>query len=120
MQEDEPAEVQEVVRVVTIAKLITEVVNAASKTVTAASVVISAVVPQVPAATITDAPRKLLLLLVEEGKEWLKSGRIKGIYMVKQRLRAGSYWNHVVEEESEVSLELLRFTRQQRQEGQLE
>nr|GEX68904.1 hypothetical protein [Tanacetum cinerariifolium] len=40
----------------------------------------------------------------------------------------GSYWNHVmlnvvrleVEEESEVSLELLRFIRQQHQEGQLE
>nr|GEW82853.1 hypothetical protein [Tanacetum cinerariifolium] len=58
----------------------------------------------------------------------LRSGRIKGLYMVQQRSKDGSYWNHVmlnavrleVEEESEVSLELLRFTRQQYQEGQLE
>nr|GEX38723.1 hypothetical protein [Tanacetum cinerariifolium] len=50
----------------------------------------------------------------------LKSGRIKEVYMVKQKVRAGSYWNHVVEEESEVSLELLRFTQKQHQEGRLE
>nr|GEY76067.1 xylulose kinase-1 [Tanacetum cinerariifolium] len=49
MQEDEPAEVQEVVDVVTTAKLITEVVTAASETLSAAE-------PQVPAATITAAP----------------------------------------------------------------
>nr|GEU95700.1 hypothetical protein [Tanacetum cinerariifolium] len=29
-------------------------------------------------------------------KERLNFGRIKRLYMVKQRLRAGSYWNHVV------------------------
>nr|GEY14751.1 hypothetical protein [Tanacetum cinerariifolium] len=52
MQEDEPAEVQEVVDVVTTAKLITEVV-------TAASAIISAAEPQVPAATITAAPIKV-------------------------------------------------------------
>nr|GFA30847.1 hypothetical protein [Tanacetum cinerariifolium] len=28
-------------------------------------------------------------------KERLKSGKLKGLYMVKQRSRAGSYWNHV-------------------------
>nr|GFB34090.1 hypothetical protein [Tanacetum cinerariifolium] len=59
MQEDEPAEVQEVVDVVTTAKLITEVVTAASETVTAASAIISAAEPQVPAATITAAPTKV-------------------------------------------------------------
>nr|GEZ33962.1 ribonuclease H-like domain-containing protein [Tanacetum cinerariifolium] len=48
MQEDEPAEVQEVVDVVTTAKLITEVVTTASETLSAAE-------PQVPAATITAA-----------------------------------------------------------------
>nr|GEV13211.1 hypothetical protein [Tanacetum cinerariifolium] len=47
MQEDDPAEVQEVVDVVTTAKLITEVVTAASETVTAASTTISATEPQV-------------------------------------------------------------------------
>nr|GEX73503.1 hypothetical protein [Tanacetum cinerariifolium] len=56
MQEDEPAEVHEVVDVVTTAKLITEVVTAASKIVTAASTIISAAEPQVPATTITAAP----------------------------------------------------------------
>nr|GEV75026.1 ribonuclease H-like domain-containing protein [Tanacetum cinerariifolium] len=55
-QEDEPAEVQEVVDVVTTAKLITEVVTAASETVTAASTIIFASEPQVTAATITAAP----------------------------------------------------------------
>nr|GEW13647.1 hypothetical protein [Tanacetum cinerariifolium] len=52
MQEDEP-EVQEVVDVVTTAKLITEVVTIASESVTAASITIAAAEPQVPAATIT-------------------------------------------------------------------
>nr|GFC36410.1 hypothetical protein [Tanacetum cinerariifolium] len=56
MQEDEPAEVQEAVYVVTTAKLITHVVTAASETVTVASTTISTAEPQVPAATITDAP----------------------------------------------------------------
>nr|GEV99594.1 hypothetical protein [Tanacetum cinerariifolium] len=54
-QEDDPAEVQEVVDVVTTAKLITEVVTAASETVTAASTTIFASEPQVPATAITTA-----------------------------------------------------------------
>nr|GEZ33626.1 hypothetical protein [Tanacetum cinerariifolium] len=49
MHEDEPAKVQEVVDVVTTAKLITEVI-------TAANTIISTAKPQVPAATITVAP----------------------------------------------------------------
>nr|GEV11271.1 hypothetical protein [Tanacetum cinerariifolium] len=55
-QEDKPAEVQEVVDVVIIAKLITKVVTTASEIVTAASTIIFAAEPQVPAATITAAP----------------------------------------------------------------
>nr|GEY69488.1 hypothetical protein [Tanacetum cinerariifolium] len=55
MQEDDPAEVQEVVDVVTTAKLITKVVTAASETVTASSTTISAAEPQVPTAAITTA-----------------------------------------------------------------
>nr|GEX03574.1 hypothetical protein [Tanacetum cinerariifolium] len=55
MQEDEPAEVQEVVDVVTTAKLITKVVTAASEIVTAASTTISAAEPNVPTTTITTA-----------------------------------------------------------------
>nr|GEX75051.1 copia protein [Tanacetum cinerariifolium] len=58
-QEDEPDEVQEVVDVVTTAKLIIEVVTAASETFTAASAIISDVEPQVPAATITAASTKV-------------------------------------------------------------
>nr|GEX66611.1 hypothetical protein [Tanacetum cinerariifolium] len=57
-KEDEPAEVQEVVDVVTTTKLITKVVTAASETVTAASTIISTADPQVPAATITAAPAR--------------------------------------------------------------
>nr|GEU42602.1 putative ribonuclease H-like domain-containing protein [Tanacetum cinerariifolium] len=58
MQEDEtePAEVQEVVDVVTTAKLITKVVTVASETVTAASVIITAAEAQVPTVTVTAAP----------------------------------------------------------------
>nr|GEV18860.1 xylulose kinase-1 [Tanacetum cinerariifolium] len=52
---DEPAEEQEVVDVVTTAKLITEVVTAASETVTTASITIYTVEPQVLAAAITIA-----------------------------------------------------------------
>nr|GEU36975.1 ribonuclease H-like domain-containing protein [Tanacetum cinerariifolium] len=61
MQEDEtePAEVQEVVDVVTTAKLITEVVTAASETVTAASAIINTAKAQVPAATLTAAPARI-------------------------------------------------------------
>nr|GFC68736.1 hypothetical protein [Tanacetum cinerariifolium] len=55
MQEDKP-EVQEVMDVVTTANLITEVVTAASESVTAASITIATAKPQVPAATITAAP----------------------------------------------------------------
>nr|GEV56450.1 putative ribonuclease H-like domain-containing protein [Tanacetum cinerariifolium] len=56
MQEDEPAEVEEVVEVVTTAKLITEVVATASKSVGAASTTIPAVESQVPANTPTAIP----------------------------------------------------------------
>nr|GEU61572.1 retrotransposon protein, putative, Ty1-copia subclass [Tanacetum cinerariifolium] len=59
MQEVEPTEVQEVVDVVTTAKLITEVVTASSETVTTASTIISATKPQVPAIIITDAPARV-------------------------------------------------------------
>nr|GEY85212.1 zinc finger, CCHC-type [Tanacetum cinerariifolium] len=57
--ETEPAEVQEITKVVTTAKLITEVVTAASETITAASTIITAGAAQVPAAPVrvTAAPR---------------------------------------------------------------
>nr|GEZ36695.1 hypothetical protein [Tanacetum cinerariifolium]GEZ36894.1 hypothetical protein [Tanacetum cinerariifolium] len=54
--ETEPAEVQEVVDVVTTAKLITKVVTATSETVTAASIIIPTAESQVPAAILTAAP----------------------------------------------------------------
>nr|GEZ66513.1 hypothetical protein [Tanacetum cinerariifolium] len=57
--ETEPAEVQEVVDVVTTAKLITEVVTAASETVTAASAIIPTIEPQIHAATLTVAPARV-------------------------------------------------------------
>nr|GEV67845.1 putative reverse transcriptase domain-containing protein [Tanacetum cinerariifolium] len=59
MQEDEP-KVQEVVEVVTTAKLITEVVTAASTSASAASIIILAAEPKIPAATIIDAPVKVV------------------------------------------------------------
>nr|GEY38900.1 hypothetical protein [Tanacetum cinerariifolium] len=59
--ETEPAEVQEVVDVVTTARLITEVVTAASETFTAACAIISTAEPQVPAAPekLTAAPSRI-------------------------------------------------------------
>nr|GFD51266.1 hypothetical protein [Tanacetum cinerariifolium] len=60
MQEDEPAKVQEVVDVITTAKLITKVVTAASETVIAASAIFSAAEPQVPAVIIIAAPTKVV------------------------------------------------------------
>nr|GEX06982.1 hypothetical protein [Tanacetum cinerariifolium] len=62
-QEDEP-EVQEVVEVVTTAKLITEVVAAVSKSVTTASATIVAV----PAATITAAPVRVATAFTKRRK----------------------------------------------------
>nr|GEY67874.1 hypothetical protein [Tanacetum cinerariifolium] len=57
MQEDKPAEVEEVVEVFTTAKLITKVVvAAASKSVSAVSITIPAAESQVPAATPTAIP----------------------------------------------------------------
>nr|GEV71131.1 putative ribonuclease H-like domain-containing protein [Tanacetum cinerariifolium] len=60
MQEDksEPAELQKVVDVVTTAKIITEVVTAASETITAASTTITAET-QVLAVTLTAAPSRI-------------------------------------------------------------
>nr|GEY02189.1 hypothetical protein [Tanacetum cinerariifolium] len=52
MQEDD-SEVQEVVEVITTAKLITEVVTSATSQVSAASVTISAAKPSIPAAALT-------------------------------------------------------------------
>nr|GEU88156.1 putative ribonuclease H-like domain-containing protein [Tanacetum cinerariifolium] len=61
--ETEPAEVQELVDVVTTAKLITEVVTATSKTATVVSAIITAAEAQVPAAitavTLTAAPARV-------------------------------------------------------------
>nr|GEU51693.1 hypothetical protein [Tanacetum cinerariifolium] len=61
MQEDEsePAKVQEVVEVVTTAKIIIEVVTAASETITAASITITAAEAQVPAVTLIAAPSRV-------------------------------------------------------------
>nr|GEU82484.1 hypothetical protein [Tanacetum cinerariifolium] len=61
MQEDEsePAEVQEVVEVVTTAKIITKVVTVASETITTASTNITAAEAQVPAVILTVAPTRV-------------------------------------------------------------
>nr|GEX86668.1 putative reverse transcriptase domain-containing protein [Tanacetum cinerariifolium] len=59
VEESEPAEVQEVVYVVTTAKIITEVVTAASETITAASTNITAADAQVPTATLTAIPSRV-------------------------------------------------------------
>nr|GEV30888.1 putative ribonuclease H-like domain-containing protein [Tanacetum cinerariifolium] len=77
-KEDEPAEVQEVVdvvttakliiKVVTTAKLIIEVVTAASESVTATSITIFAAEPQVPAATIIVVPIRVAAVFTKRRK----------------------------------------------------
>nr|GEY75180.1 hypothetical protein [Tanacetum cinerariifolium] len=67
MQEDEP-KVQEVVDVVSTAKLITEVVTAASELVTAANTTIAAAEPHVPTATIIAAPVRVAAAFTKRRK----------------------------------------------------
>nr|GEW23845.1 hypothetical protein [Tanacetum cinerariifolium] len=81
MQEDESTEVQEVVDVVTTAKLITEVVTAASETVIAASATISTAEPQVPAVTITAAFNALLPIELTN-EEIMNSNAYKEYYAI--------------------------------------
>nr|GFC05820.1 hypothetical protein [Tanacetum cinerariifolium] len=69
MQEDEPAEVEEVVEVVTTAKLITEVVAATSKSVSAASITIPATESQVPTATSTAVPIRVAAASIRKRKK---------------------------------------------------
>nr|GEV79977.1 putative ribonuclease H-like domain-containing protein [Tanacetum cinerariifolium] len=78
-QEDEPAKMQEVVDVVTTAKLIIEVVIAASESVTAASITIFAAEPQVLAATITAVLSKDISkgIMVEEPKPLKKKQQVE-------------------------------------------
>nr|GEW23064.1 hypothetical protein [Tanacetum cinerariifolium] len=66
--ESEPAEVQEVVEVVTTAKLITEVITDASDTITAASTTITAAKARVSAATLTVAPSRVTAALSRRRK----------------------------------------------------
>nr|GEW28755.1 hypothetical protein [Tanacetum cinerariifolium] len=81
MQEDEtePAEVQEVVDVVTTVKLITKVVTAASETITAASTTITIAAAQVPVVTLTaaHAKDKVKGIFVEEPKPLKKQAQIE-------------------------------------------
>nr|GEW84090.1 hypothetical protein [Tanacetum cinerariifolium] len=68
MQEDKPAEVEEVVEVVITAKLITKVVAAASKSVSAASTTIPAAEPQVSVATPTAIPVRVVVAYTRRRK----------------------------------------------------
>nr|GEZ65994.1 hypothetical protein [Tanacetum cinerariifolium] len=68
--ESEPAKVQEVVDVVTTAKIITKVVTAASETITAASTTITAPEAQVPTATLIAAPsRRRKTVVIKDPEE---------------------------------------------------
>nr|GEV72730.1 xylulose kinase-1 [Tanacetum cinerariifolium] len=71
MQEDEskPVKVQEVVDVVTTAKIITKVVTTASDTITAASTNITTIDAQVPASITTAAPRRRNKVVIRDSEE---------------------------------------------------
>nr|GEZ65754.1 hypothetical protein [Tanacetum cinerariifolium] len=94
MQEDEPAELQEVVDVVTTGKLITEVVTAASETVIAASATISAAEPQVPVATITAAPTRVVAA-PSRRRKGVKSDAAEGFEHIINFL-SGSYIHYAL------------------------
>nr|GEU50725.1 hypothetical protein [Tanacetum cinerariifolium] len=103
-EEEKKAEkVKEVVEVVTTAKLITEVVTAASTPVSAASTIIPAAELRVPAATITATQSKLLLLLPDEKEEWLskiqkRNHLLKLLLTPSPRTRAkGIDWDVAIE-----------------------
>nr|GEX20235.1 hypothetical protein [Tanacetum cinerariifolium] len=101
MQGDElePAELQKVVEVVTSAKLMTKVVTAASATITTADTPILAATITAAALTLTTAPKRRYPLSRFTLDQMLNNVRLE------------------VEEESKVSLELLKILRQQQQEG---
>nr|GEZ73792.1 hypothetical protein [Tanacetum cinerariifolium] len=106
MQEDEPAEVQEVVYVVTTAKLITEVVTATSVIVTAASTIIFAAEPQVHAATITAAPvrvaaastKRRKIVVIRDPEEELTTSSHHKIYFPCSNPEGGAEGEHVEED----------------------
>nr|GEX48335.1 hypothetical protein [Tanacetum cinerariifolium] len=116
MQDDEvePAELQEVVEVVTTAKLMTEVVTAASATITAAVIT-----------TAPSAARRRKGVVIRDLEETATPSIIIHAEPNNRRYPLTRFTldqmpNNVrleVKEESEVSLELLRFVRQQQQEG---
>nr|GFC71511.1 hypothetical protein [Tanacetum cinerariifolium] len=75
MQEDD-SEVQEVVEVVTTAKLITKVVTAATSQVSAASATISAAKPSIPVAAPTGVAaytRRRKVVIIKDPEEELSS-----------------------------------------------
>nr|GEU73426.1 hypothetical protein [Tanacetum cinerariifolium] len=96
--ESEPAKLQEVVDIVTTAKIITEVVTAASTTITAADVPIP-IATTATAPTLTTAPsRRTKRVVIRDPKG--STTTTSTIFTLKPNLRI---------KESEVSLELLSF-----------
>nr|GEX27141.1 hypothetical protein [Tanacetum cinerariifolium] len=95
----EPAELQEVVDVVTTAKLITEVVTAASTTITAAALQLTTAAP-----ILTTAPNKGKGIMVEEPKTLKKQAQIKQDEAYARELKAelnkNIDWDEMEEEDS--------------------
>nr|GFB85538.1 hypothetical protein [Tanacetum cinerariifolium] len=118
--EAEPAELTEVIEVVTTAKLMTKVVTAA--TTTAATIVTAA-----PSATrpIFEKHFNSIVAFLEKGEKEIKEEASKMILLAERRYPLTRFTldqmlNNVrleVEEDNEVSLELLRFVGRQQQEG---
>nr|GEX39727.1 hypothetical protein [Tanacetum cinerariifolium] len=100
MQEEEP-EVQEVVEVVTTAKLITKIVAAASTLVSAASTIILAVEPKVPTTALVKSKDKGKGIMVEEPKPMKKKQQVEmdEVYARKlhEELNQGIDWDVAIE-----------------------
>nr|GEU52247.1 hypothetical protein [Tanacetum cinerariifolium] len=124
MQDDKlkPAELQEVVEIVTIAKLMTEVVTAASATITAADTPIPAATITAAAPTLTTAPsaarrRKWSRILVEEPKPLKKQAQIEHdeayARELEEELNKNIDWDEVIEQVQRKEKEVNAVTRYQ-------
>nr|GEX05451.1 hypothetical protein [Tanacetum cinerariifolium] len=104
MQDDEldPAELKEVVEVVTTAKLMTEVVTATTATITLATTPITAATTPITTAIITAAPNKGKGITVEEPKPLKKQAQIEQdeayVRELEAELNKNINWDDVIEQ----------------------
>nr|GEU95801.1 hypothetical protein [Tanacetum cinerariifolium] len=117
-QEDEPAEVHEVVDVVTIANLITEVATATSEIVNVASTIISAAEPQVPAAApvrvLAASTRRRKGVVIKDPKEESTTSSIRPADTKSKDKGKGIMTKEQMDEEESRAIQSINETRAQK------